>query len=339
MSKVLCFGELLLRIAPPSGIDWLEEGQLPVFAGGSELNVASALAQWGQAVKYCTALPNNGISKDIIRHIGKRGIDLSTVIYTGERIGLYFLQQGADMKGVETVYDRKHSSFATLGLGEVDWTKVLEDVHWFHFSAIVPALSGAAAALCKEALEAAHAMQIPISVDLNYRSLLWKYGKTPEAVMPELLQYCTLVMGNIWSANALLNIPLHQDIQQFALKDQFIQQATETANEIRRRFPSCIWVANTFRFDRVSVSIEYYAALDHAAGRVQSPLFTSKHITEKVGSGDCFMAGLIYGILSGHTPQEIVNFAAAAAFGKLHEKGDSTGHSLDQVQKILQPYL
>ena len=335
MKKVLCFGELLLRMPPANGGEWLRVNQMPVFVGGAELNVATALATWNIPVKYCTALPDNIISKDIREYLEQKNIDTSPVIYCGERIGLYYLKQGADMKSTENVFDRKYSSFSTLQTGIVDWDKILEDVSWFHFSAIAPAVSESAAALCAEALAAAHKKNITISVDLNNRALLWKYGKQPVEIMPKLVKYCNVVMGNIWAANTLLGIAVDETIHTGSTQNTYLAHASETAKNIFKIFPRCTWVANTFRFDGIENNIEYYAALDTLDQQSVSPVFKTNSVVEKVGSGDCFMAGLIYGISSGHKPKEIISFAAAAAFGKLQELGDATKNNVDQVKKIL----
>ncbi len=333
MKKVCCFGELLLRLPPANGGEWLRHNQLPVFVGGAELNVATALATWQVPVKYCTALPDNIISKDIRDYLDQKHIDTSSVILSGERIGLYYLKEGADMKSHENVFDRKYSSFSTLGTGIVDWDAILSDVSWFHFSAIAPAVSASAAALCKEALEAAKKKNITISVDLNYRSLLWKYGKQPVEVIPGLVQYCDVIMGNIWAANTLLGIPLNEEL--IAAKS-FTTHATVTAQEIFKQYPGSQWMANTFRFDGKADEIRYYATLDTRTTQVVSPLFQTDSIVDKVGSGDCFMAGLIYGLISGNPADEIISFAAAAAFAKLQEKGDATHNSVETIKSYLQ---
>ncbi len=338
MKKVLCFGELLLRMPPADAGEWLQNNTMPVFIGGAELNVATALATWDIPVKYFTALPDNIMSKDIKTYLEKKKIDTSPVMYSGERIGLYYLKEGADMKSSENIFDRKYSSFSTLETGMVDWDKILEDVSWFHFSAIAPAVSESAAALCAEALQAAHKKNITISVDLNNRALLWKYGKQPIEVMPELVTYCDVVMGNIWAANVLLGIPVDETVIAKNTRPDYMLHATATAKNIFNKFPQCKWVANTFRFDQSESSIRYYATLDSMTGQAISPLFKTDSIVDKVGSGDCFMAGLIYGLLSNHKPDDIIGFAAAAAFGKLQEKGDATKNSITQIQDILIQY-
>lgn len=338
MKKVLCFGELLLRLPPAYGGEWLRDNNMPVFVGGAELNVATALARWEIPVKYFTALPDNIIARDIKSYLQQKNIDTSPIIYTGERIGLYYLQKGADMKSSENIFDRKYSSFSTLETGVVDWEKVLEDVSWFHFSAIAPAVSASAASLCAEAIAVAHKKNITISVDLNSRSNLWKYGKNPIEVLPELVQHCNVIMGNVWAANTLLGIPVDENIHKDTNQNNYLKNATASAQLIFERFPQCIWVANTFRFDGDADNIEYYAALNSRKEQSVSPIFKTNQIIERVGSGDCFMAGLIYGLSSEHSGIDVISFAAAAAFGKLQEHGDATNNSVEQIKKILSGY-
>ena len=339
MGKVLCFGELLLRFLPGAGGDWVQKNAMPVYVGGAELNVATALAKWGIPVKYLTVLPDNGVSRDIVEHLQQKGIDTSPVVFGGDRMGIYYLSGGADMKSGQTVFDRKGSAFSLQPTGQLNWNSILADVSWFHFSAIVPALSESAALLCKEALQQASARNITISVDLNYRSLLWKYGKRPVDVMPDLVRFCHVIMGNIWSANTLLGIPVGDNLSPDSAPVHYAEHASETAKQIFANYESCKWVANTFRFDADHQNITYYASLNTPELQALSPVFQTSSIVDKVGSGDCFMAGLIYGLSQGHSnAEEVVGFAAAAAFGKLQERGDATQNSVLQIQKILQSF-
>ncbi len=339
MKKILCFGELLLRFPFASNGSWMSNSPMQVFIGGAELNVATALAKWNLPAKYFTALPDNFITKDVINYLQQKNIDSSSIEFFGERIGVYYLKEGADIKGTSTVFDRKNSSFATLKTGVVNWGKVFEEVSWFHFSAIAAALSEEAAALCAEALEAASKKNIKISVDLNYRALLWKYGKSPLEIMPNLVKYCHVVMGNIWAANTLLGIPVSDAINEESTREDYLAHATQTAKAIFKQFPACKYVANTFRFDASGKDVHYYAALNTIDEQQVSPLFKTSATVDKVGSGDCFMAGLIYGITNEHALNDIINFAAAAAFGKLQEKGDATNNSIENIHTILKMVL
>lgn len=339
MKKVLCFGELLLRFSPPASGEWLLQHQMPVFVGGAELNVATALAKWGVPAKYFTVLPDTAISKNIVAYVAQKQIDSSAIVYTDGRLGIYYLSTGTDMKSAHTVFDRKDSSFSIFKTGQLNWDQILEDVSWFHFTAIAPALSETAAALCKEALHAASQRNIKISVDLNYRALLWKYGKRPTEVMPELVQYCDVVMGNIWSAHDLLGINLPTVIAENPTQADYLTGATATASRLFKDYPRCQYVANTFRFDSQQVAIQYYAALNTKDAQFVSPLFRTAQIVDKVGSGDCFMAGLIYGIINNHSLSTIITYAAAAAFGKLQEKGDTTNNDVSTIQHIANQFL
>ncbi len=334
MKNVLCFGELLLRMSPVLQQQWLQGAQMPVYLGGAELNVATALAGWKVPVKYCTALPDHYLSHEIIKDLTDKHIDTAAVLYNGDRIGLYFLPGGADLKHSSVIYDRAYSSFSFLQPGMIDWENVLEDVDWFHFSAITPALGANLAAVCKEALEAAAKKNITISVDLNYRSKLWQWGKPPAEVMPALVAYCDLIMANIWSTETMLGIEIDKNIHEKGSKQAYIDQACRTEETIQQRFPNCKITADTFRFED-GAGIHYYATLHHRSQQFISKAFRSVRIMDKAGSGDCFMAGLIYGLRNRHQPQNIIDFAAAAAFGKLHEKGDATQQDIAAVQHIL----
>ena len=332
-SKVLCFGELLLRISPASHKEGAAKQPMLLYVGGAEANVATALAGWDVPVKYCTVLPDNFMSRHMLNYLEYKGIYTSSVLFSGNRIGVYYLERGADLKG-NMVYDRDLSSFSELKTGMIDWDRVLADVAWFNFSAISPALNQNVADVCLEALEAAAAKKITISVDLNYRSRLWKYGKKPIEIMPALVEHCDVVMGNIWSANTLLGTKVDEHVHDKRSRHAYTDHAAATAIEIMKRFPKCKTVANTFRFDGDANHILYYTSLYTDGDEFNSPEFTCKGVADRSGSGDCFMAGLIYGLYNKHAPQELLNYATAAAFGKLQEFGDSTGQDVLTVSKI-----
>lgn len=331
MKKIFCFGELLLRISPAPNEDMAEKPML-VYVGGAEANVATALAGWNVPVKYCTVLPDNFMARHMIHYLEFKGIYTSSILLAGNRIGVYYLEQGADLKG-NVVYDRAHSSFSELKRGMIDWDKVLQDVAWFNFSAISPALNANVADVCLEALEAASKKNITISVDLNYRSRLWKYGKDPVEVMPQLVEYCDVVMGNIWSASTLLGTAVDENIHNEKSKQAYVNHAEKTSLEIMKKFEKCTTVANTFRFDSPTNDLLYYTTLFTGGKNYVSPEFTSRCVVDRSGSGDCFMAGLIYGLYKKNDPQEMLNYAAAAAFGKLQELGDSTGQDALTISK------
>ncbi len=335
MKRIFCFGELLLRLSPQLEGKWIKEHSMPVFIGGAELNAATALARWDVPVAYGTALPDNYLSKEIIAAVQQKNIDTRKIIFNGNRIGTYYLPQGADLKNAGVIYDRAHSSFWDLQPGQMNWEEVFEDVDWFHFSAISPALNANVAAVCKEAVEAARKKGITISVDLNYRAKLWQWGKQPLEVMPELVQYCDVIMGNLWAAEKMLGISIGKELAHH--KDAYLDQALKTSQEITRLFTSCKQVANTFRFDE-GEGVRYYATLYAQNQLCLSKEHHTEFIVDKVGSGDTFMAGLIYGNHHDLPPQEIIDFAAAAAFTKLFIKGDATTASVEEIKKAYLNY-
>ncbi|MEO7044217.1 MAG: PfkB family carbohydrate kinase, partial [Ferruginibacter sp.] len=228
-----------------------------------------------------------------------------------------------------------HSSFASLLPGHINWDDVFENVSWLHLSAISPALNANAAAVCVEAVKAAANKNITISIDLNYRAKLWQYGKTPVEIMPAIAEHCDLIMGNVWSAESLLGIKVAAGFSHDGATQQtYLQQADKTATAIMQRFPKCKTVANTFRFDE-GAGIRYFATLKNETGIFTSAVYNTQNIVDKVGSGDCFMGGLIYGIYNNNAGQDIIDYAAAAAFSKLNIKGDATNSSVDDIKKII----
>lgn len=329
MKKVLCFGELLMRFSPQLSGVWVKQGSVSVYIGGAELNAATALAAWGVPVNYCTALPGNYLSKEIADAVEARGIETDRIQYRGSRIGSYYLPQGADLKNAGVIYDRAYSSFWELKPGELDWDAILDGVSWFNFSAISPALNADVAEVCREGAAAASAKGITVSVDLNHRSKLWQYGKAPYEVMPALVEHCDVVMGNVWAAATMLGIPVKDGIADE--KEAYLEQSQRTSEAIAQRFPKCRQVANTFRFDRAA-GLTYYATLFDEAELHLSAQHNTHNVVDRVGTGDTFMAGLIYGNYHNHPPEEIIDFAAAAAFNKLFIKGDASTASVEDIR-------
>ena len=330
MQKIVCFGELMLRMSPETGGKWIDDAVMPVYIGGSELNVATALANWNMPVKYCTALPDNYLSKEICEELKRRRIDTSAIHFSGNRIGVYYLPKGAELKSAGVIYDRAGSSFGELKPGMINWDEVLKDSSWFHFSAICPALNKNIAAVCKEALEAAAAKGLTISVDLNYRAKLWQYGKKPFEVMPELVKYCKVIMGNLWAVESLLGINSTIKESEGKSKEQLVDAAGKSMLQLHKQFPAATTFAYTFRLEK-----EYMAVLQHGPSMVVSKTYTIENVVDKAGSGDCFMGGLIYGLKNNHSTEEVINFAASAAVGKLQENGDSTKQTIETIKSRL----
>ena len=333
---VLCFGELLLRLSAAPDGKWLEKNSFGVYVGGAEMNVAHALAHWRVPVCYCTAMPKNFLTKHLVNDIKEKHVDTSTILYKGDKLGFYYLEDGLSVQHAEVIYDRKHSSFAELKKGMFDWDRVLDGIRWFHFSAITPALNKNLVDVCEEALQACERKSIFVSVDLNYRPKLWQYGRKPNEVMPKLMQYCDAAMGNVWSAETMLGVPLRPDLAHVNRKDAYLQQARETSERIAEMFPKCKIVANTFRFGEDE--IHYYGTLFSNRTFYVSAEYKGHPVVDKVGSGDCFMAGLIYGMFNRLPFQQTINFSTAAAFTKLFIKGDCTNKTADEIRSFMMHY-
>jgi 2-dehydro-3-deoxygluconokinase len=327
---VFCFGEILLRMSPHLAGEWIQNNFLPVYIGGAELNVATALASWKNPVRYCSAMPDNDLTREILQDLRSKNIDTSAFQFSGDRIGIYYLPQGTDLKNAGVIYDRSHSSFASLRPGMIDWDKALTGCTWFHFSAITPALNENAVLICKEALETATAKGLTISIDLNYRSKLWQYGKKPVAVMPELVNYCQVIMGNIWAAESLLGLESSIESSAGLTREQLITAAGKSMRFIHDRFPGATDIAYTFRLDE-----SYFGVLQHGPEMVTSKEYLTQYVVDRVGSGDCFMGGLIHGLANNYNAQSTIDFAAAAAVGKLLEQGDSTKQSIESIKNII----
>jgi 2-dehydro-3-deoxygluconokinase len=336
-NKVLSYGEVLLRICPDADGGWLKENTLPFYVGGAECNVATALAIWGTPSAYLTAIPDNGMTRQLAAYLEEKGIDTSRILYQGERLGIYYLPKGKDLKNAGVIYDRAHSSFAGLQPNSVHWDAVLKNIDWVHFSAISPALNRNAATVCAELLQTAAKKNITISVDLNYRAKLWQYGAEPTDIMPALVQHCDLVMGNLWAAEKMLGIPVDSRLTT-GNKTDYLEHARISSEKIMQTFPKVKHVAKTFRFDHGDKGIRYYTSLYTGNTLYHSTEYSSDSILDKVGSGDCFMAGLIHGLKKGSPPQDTLEFATAAAYQKLFIPSDATDQRAADILKFMHAY-
>ena len=328
LGKICSFGEILLRYAPDINGDWLKKQSMSCYIGGAELNVASALAKWGLPVKYITAVPENYLGHALVDFVEGKNIQQSDIVFSGSRVGAYYLPVGLELKHAGVIYDRAHSAFSELQPGQLNWEKILADCSWFHFSALSPALNENVAAVCKEALELASKRGLTISVDLNYRSKLWQYTSSPAPLMDGLVKYCDVIMGNIWAVESLLGIPTPIKNSEGKTKAQLIDAARESMLQLHQRYPKSKIFAYTYRLDQY-----YWALLEKENQLVSSGQYVLENLVDKVGSGDCFMAGLIYGLYHQLNPQHIIDYAAAAAVGKLQEAGDSTSQTVEHIQQ------
>lgn len=327
---ICCFGELMLRLSPALNQKWIRDARLNVYVAGAELNVARALAAWGYPSRYVTALPQNYMASEIVDSFPHL-IDRSGILYKEGRLGVYYLPQGQDLKTAGVIYDRSYTAFSRIEKGEIDWQNVLRGSDWFHFSAITPALHPVMPEVVQEALTVAKQQHIPVSIDLNYRSKLWEKGIDPRDVIPSLVANCEVLMGNIWAVDSLLGIAPRKYPAGLEDREICIAAADEVASKIFDQFSSVQKIAFTFRYSNED-PIHYFATYHTRGHSFVSRALSGTSAKDKVGSGDCFMAGLIHGIRAQKPPQYVIDFAAAAAFGKLFEEGDATRQRIDEIE-------
>ncbi|MBN1399294.1 MAG: sugar kinase [Anaerolineae bacterium] len=332
--KVVTFGEIMLRLSPPGYQRFIQARSFDVIYGGGEANVAAALAGFGIPVEYVTRLPKNDIGDACVSFLRAHGVGVERIIRGGERLGIYFLEMGAVARGSKVIYDRANSSIATIEPGMVDWKSVFADAQWFHWTGITPAISQGAADVCLEAVQVAKEMGLTVSCDLNYRSKLWLYGKKAGQVMPELVKYCDVAIGNEEDAAQVFGIHAPDtDVtsgQIDAAKYQYV------CEELQKRFPNLKTIAITLR-GSISASHNTWSGILWDDGKVYiGPEFDITHIVDRVGGGDSFMGGLIYGLLNyGDNKQAALNFAVAASCLKHTIFGDFNLVTVDEVEKLM----
>ncbi|WP_297798597.1 sugar kinase [uncultured Eudoraea sp.] len=336
MEKVVTFGEIMLRLAPPGFLRFSQTTNFDVIYGGGESNVAVSLANYGVPVEFVTRLPDNDIGKCAMMEMRKRGVGVDKIIYGGDRLGIYFLETGAVSRGSKVVYDRSHSAMAEIEKGMIDWKKVFKDVKWFHWTGITPAISQGAADACLEAVKAASESGVTISTDLNYRAKLWRYGGDREAIMTELTSYCDIILGNEEDAEKHFGIkPEGLDITtqgEHVKAEAFLS----VCKQMMKKFPKANKVITTLR-GSLSASHNTWAGVLYDGKKMyESRQYQITHIVDRVGGGDSFMGGLIYGLLKyPNDDQTALNFAVAASCLKHTIKGDANMVTVEEVQKLM----
>ncbi len=336
MKKVVTFGEIMLRLSPPGFLRFSQSTSFDVVYGGGESNVAVSLANYGVPVDFVTRLPKNDIGQCALMEMRKRNVGTEKIIFGGDRLGIYFLETGAVSRGSKVVYDRAHSAIAEIKPGMIDWKEVFKDTHWFHWTGITPAISQGAADVCLEAVKIASEMGITISTDLNYRAKLWKYGVEPETIMTELTSYCDIILGNEEDAEKHFGIkPNGLDI---TTQGHDVKAAAflSVCKQMMKKFPKAKKVITTLR-GSISASHNTWAGVLYDGKTMyESPQYQITGIVDRVGGGDSFMGGLIYGLLEYKgNDQNALNFAVAASCLKHTIKGDANLVTIDEVQKLM----
>jgi 2-dehydro-3-deoxygluconokinase len=336
MKKVVTFGEIMLRLAPQGFLRFSQANNFDVVYGGGESNVAVSLANYGVPVDFVTRLPKNDIGECAMMEMRKRGVGVDKIVYGGDRLGIYFLETGAVSRGSKVVYDRAHSAIAEIKSGMIDWEQVFKGVEWFHWTGITPAISQGAADVCLEAVKVASKLGITISTDLNYRAKLWQYGGDREGIMTELTSYCDVILGNEEDAEKHFNIkPEGLDITTQG-HDVKAEAFLSVCKQMMEKFPRAKKVITTLRGSISASHNSWAGVLYDGKTMLQSPQYQITDIVDRVGGGDSFMGGLIYGLLQyPDDDQNALNFAVAASCLKHTIKGDANLVTVDEVQKLM----
>ncbi|MBO4994328.1 MAG: sugar kinase [Alistipes sp.] len=336
MSKVVTFGEIMLRLATPDYLRFSQANTLSATFGGGEANVAVSLANYGVEVDFITRLPQNDIAAACVGELRRYGVGVSNIVYGGERLGIYFLETGAVARPSKVVYDRAHSSISTIEPGMIDWESVFADADWFHWTGITPAISASAAEVCLEACRVANRKGITVSCDLNYRKNLWKYGKTAGEVMPALVECCDVILGNEEDAEKVFGIkPEGFDVA--ATEGQVEQSAFESVcRQLMGRFPRAKKVIITLRGSINANHNTWGGVLFDGERLYSSPRYDITHIVDRVGGGDSFMGGLIYGLREFKGDDErALRFAVAASALKHTIYGDFNLVTVAEVENLM----
>ena len=335
MSKVVTFGEIMLRLATPEHLRFRQARSFNATFGGGEANVAVSLANYGIDVDYVTRLPQNDLGAACAAELRSFGVGTSNIVYGGERLGIYYLETGAVARPSKVVYDRAHSSAATVERGMIDWEQVLAGADWLHWTGITPAISASAAEVCLDACRAANSLGVKVSCDLNYRKNLWKYGKTAAEVMPALVECCDVILGNEEDAEKVFGIKPEGFDAASTQGEVDAAAFRSVCSQLMARFPRAKKVVITLRGSINADHNTWGGVLFDGETLYRSPRYDITDIVDRVGGGDSFMGGLIYGLLTYDDDQRALNFAAAASALKHTIYGDFNMVSVAEVENLM----
>ena len=325
MKKIVAFGEIMLRLKAPGSERFFQSPSLEATFGGGEANVAVGLARFGVKVAFVSLIPPNPIGDACIAELRKQGVDTSTVIRKGKRLGIYFLEAGANQRPSVVIYDRAHSAIAEAIRGEIPWEGVFAGAGWFH-------ISESAALVSLEAVLIAKAEGLIVSCDLNYRKNLWKYGRTAQEVMTEIVKHTDVVMANEEDCQRVLGLFVDADVESGKVEADRYRRLTDKALE---RFPNLRKIAVTLRESHSADHNGWSAVLNNRDEFLVSRKYDIRNIVDRVGTGDSFAAGLVYGLHALKSDREALEFAVAASCLKHSIPGDLPLLSLAEVQGLV----
>ncbi|MBN1285467.1 MAG: sugar kinase [Anaerolineae bacterium] len=333
MKTVVCFGEIMMRLTPPGFLRFVQVNRFDVSFGGAEANVAAALASYGVPAQFVTRLPAHAIGDLCIRSLREHGVGVAHIVRGGDRLGVYYYELGAAQRGSQVIYDRTGSSAATIQPGMIDWDAAFEGAGWFHWTGITPAISESAAAACLEAAKIAKAKGLTVSCDMNYRAKLWKWGKAPGEVMPELVSLCDVAIGNEEDAEKVFGIRAPGvDVAGGRVE---AESYTYVCSKLAERFPNLHTIAVTLRGSLSASHNRWSAILWHKGEIFTAPTYDITPIVDRVGGGDSFMGGLVYGLHTYEDKGTALRFAVAASCLKHSIYGDFNVVTIAEVEKLM----
>jgi 2-dehydro-3-deoxygluconokinase len=330
--RVVTFGEIMLRLKSPGHERLLQSPVFEATFGGGESNVAQSLAHFGLEVSFVTALPENSIANACLAELRRSGVDTSRISRQGSRIGIYILEAGANQRPSTVLYDRAGSAISKAQCGDFNWVEIFKGVDWFHFTGITPAISQSAADLCLEAVKCAREMGVTVSCDYNFRKKLWKYGKTAPEVMRELVTYVDVGIANEEDCQKSLGIEFDSDVESGHLE---AERYRTIAEQVMSQFPNLRKQAITLRESQSADHNEWSAVLHNGNSFLQSRKYSIRDIVDRVGGGDSFAAGLIYGSLTYQDDARALEFAVAASCLKHSIPGDANRVNVTEVENLM----
>ena len=335
MAKVVTFGEIMVRLGAPDYLKLIQANKFDVSYAGAEANVAVSLANYGIDTDYITCLPNNPVAERCIMELRGHKVGVDNIIRSGKRIGILYIETGSNARPSKVYYDREGSAFSEIDNGNIDWTQVLSDADWFHWTGITPALSDNAAHECLRAIQTANDLGVTVSCDINYRGNLWKYGKTAMDVMPNMVAGSDIILGNEEDCEKVFGIKPHNfDVERTGGK---IEQSAfcDVCRQMMERFPRCKKMVVTLR-GAINANHNTWGSVLYDGKRlIESRRYDITDIVDRVGGGDSFMGGLIYGFLTYKDDHTALEFATAASCLKHTLKGDFNWVTIQDVENLM----
>lgn len=332
MKRVVTFGEIMLRLKSPYGERLMQSDKFEATFGGGEANVAVSCANFGLNTSYVTVLPDNDIAKACVRELRGFGVDVNDIVYRNGRMGIYYLEPGAVQRASKVIYDREYSAISMTKPGDIDWKAVFKDASWFHVTGITPALNENCALLTLEAVRSAKGMGLTVSMDLNYRGNLWKYGKKASEVMPSIMKFVDVCIANEEDVQKALDIHIDSDVTKGQLDEVKYKALSDKA---LLEYPNVKMIAITLRESRNADINGWGACVNDRNGFYTSRKYEITDIVDRVGGGDSFAAGLIYGLNTYNDIKEALEFSVAASCLKHTIYGDFSRFTVNEVEKLM----